>query len=100
MKIGLIGLGMVGNAVKYGFEVKRGHKVTVYDIKLGGTSLENVYKNSEMIFICVSTPQDPNGACDVSNVEQTCNDINKIAELNKEEKDVVITSRLWLANTI
>ena len=92
MNIGLIGVGNVGNAVKYGFELKRGHNVFVHDIKYQNTSIENVYNNSEMIFICVSTPQNTDGSCNVSNVATICEEINSIAQKRGEKKDVVIKS--------
>jgi len=92
MKIGLIGLGMVGSAVKYGFEVKRGHTLFTHDIKLPDTTIENVYDNSEIIFLCVSTPQSSDGKCNTDNVEQVCSKINSIAESKNEKKDVVIKS--------
>jgi len=42
LNIGLIGVGNVGNAVKYGFQIKRGHNVTVHDIKFSDTSVKNI----------------------------------------------------------
>lgn len=92
MNIGLIGVGNVGSAVKYGFEFKRGHNVFVHDKKFENTTLENVYNNSEMIFLCVSTPQNSDGSCNVSNVGAICEEINTMAEKRGEVKDVVIKS--------
>ncbi|MCV0373428.1 MAG: hypothetical protein K5793_07745 [Nitrosarchaeum sp.] len=92
MNIGLIGLGMVGSAVRYGFEVKRGHNLFVHDLKLPDTTLENVYNNSEIIFICVSTPRNPDGSCNIDNVYEICSKINSLAENRCETKDVVIKS--------
>lgn len=92
MNIGLIGVGNVGSAVKYGFEFKRGHNMIVHDKKFENTSIQNVYDNSEIIFICVSTPQNLDGSCNVSNVAAICEEINSIAEKRGEKKDVVIKS--------
>lgn len=92
MNIGLIGVGNVGNAVKYGFEFKRGHNIFVHDKKFENTSIENVYNNSEMIFLCVSTPQNSDGSCNVSNVDGICEEINSMAEKRGETKDVIIKS--------
>lgn len=92
MNIGLIGVGVVGTAVKYGFEVKRGHDLFVYDLKLPDTSIEEVYNNSEIIFICVSTPKNQDNSCNINNVRDTCLKINSIAKNNNETKDVVIKS--------
>ena len=90
MNIGLIGLGMVGSAVRYGFEVKRGHTLFVHDIKLPETTIEDVYNNSEIIFVCVSTPQNQDGTCNLDNVTQVCSRIDSMAKEKKETKDVVI----------
>jgi len=99
MNIGLIGLGMVGSAVKYGFEVKRGHSIFVHDLKLPDTTLENVYDNSEIIFICVSTPKTTDGSCNIDNVSEICMKINSIAESKNETKDVVIKSSVIPGST-
>lgn len=53
MKVGIIGIGAVGSAIKYGFE-KLGHKLSTHDIKLK-TSIIDVI-NSEIVFICTPTP--------------------------------------------
>lgn len=92
MNIGIVGVGNVGSAVKYGFETKRGHNVFVHDKKLENTSLKNVFENSEIIFICVSTPSRADGSCDISNVESICTEINSMAEKEGKKKDVVIKS--------
>lgn len=68
MKIGIVGVGIVGGACKYGFE-KLGHDVRVHDIKLG-TKLEDVM-DSEICFICVPTPSSEDGSCNTDIVEET-----------------------------
>ena len=67
MKIGIVGLGLVGSAIKYGFE-KLGHEIIPHDIKLN-TSLETL-KKTEIIFICVPTPALETGQCNVKIVEE------------------------------
>ena len=52
MKVGVIGIGVVGNANKVGFE-QLGHEVMVHDIKLG-TNINNVL-DTEAVFVCVPT---------------------------------------------
>ncbi len=94
MNIGIVGFGVVGKAVKFGFEKKQGHKIFVYDIKLSETSLEQVFKNSEIIFLCVSTPQAADGSCDVSQVDAVCKKLNSLATKAKKKKDVVIKSTM------
>lgn len=68
MKIGVIGLGVVGAAVKYGLELV-GHEVFIYDIKYSETSIENVLE-TELCFVCVPTKTNENGKNDTSIVEE------------------------------
>ena len=65
-EIGLIGDGVVGSAVKFGFQ-KIGHTVKTHDIKYN-TTIEEVL-GTEIIFICVPTPSNPDGSCDISKLE-------------------------------
>jgi len=67
IKIGIIGLGVIGSACKYGFE-KLGHTVLVHDIKLQ-TKLEDLII-CDIIYVCVPTPSDYLGNCNTSIVEQ------------------------------
>jgi len=72
MKIGIIGIGVVGSAVKHGFE-KLGHEVSVHDIKLG-TSISEAL-DSEICYVCVPTPSMDSGRCDTSIVESVVSEI-------------------------
>jgi UDPglucose 6-dehydrogenase len=72
MKIGIIGLGVVGSAIRYGFE-KLGHDIVFHDIALG-TKTEDVLE-SEICFLCVPSPSGPNGRCDTSIVEKVIEDL-------------------------
>ncbi len=72
MKIGIIGLGIIGKANKAGFE-KEGHDISFHDTKLD-TSIEDVL-NTNIIFICVPTPSRPSGECDTSIVESIIRDL-------------------------
>jgi len=76
MEIGLVGLGVVGNAVKYGFE-KLGHNVLVHDIKLD-TKLEDL-KNTEACFVCVPTPANEDFSCNTSIVESVVAGLNNLS---------------------
>lgn len=74
MKIGIVGLGVIGSACKYGFE-KLGHDVIVHDIKQN-TNITDVL-NTEICYICVPTPSDQNGGCDTSIVESVVRELNE-----------------------
>lgn len=72
MNIGIVGLGVIGNANKLGFE-EVGHTVSVHDIKLG-TAIEEVL-NTEVVFVCVPTPSTNDGRCDTSIVESVITEL-------------------------
>ena len=63
MRIGIVGLGVVGSAIKTGFE-KLGHDIVCHDLKLQ-TTLQDV-TDSEILFLCVPTPQGDDGSCDTT----------------------------------
>jgi len=73
MNIGIVGVGMVGETLKYGFE-RIGHDVYAHDIKWP-TKLESVL-DTDLTFICVPTPCNSAGECDTSIVERVCAELN------------------------
>lgn len=75
MKIGIVGLGIIGSACKFGFE-KLGHKVLVHDIIME-TKLNDLI-NCEIIYVCVPTPSNEDGSCDTSIVEQVVLDLKEL----------------------
>lgn len=75
MKIGIIGLGVVGTANKEGFEYL-GHDLIVHDIKLK-TSITDIL-NTEIVFLCVPTPSQSDGECDTSILESIFLELNEI----------------------
>jgi len=76
IKVGIIGLGVVGGALKYGFE-KLGHVVCFHDIAYG-TRIEDVI-DTEICFICVPTPSDEEGRCNISIVQDVVYKLNLLA---------------------
>lgn len=72
MKIGVIGWGVVGSACGEGFRML-GHDVIAHDPKFN-TSIDQVI-DTELVFICVPTPEGPNGECDLSIVKNTINEL-------------------------
>ena len=64
MRIGIIGLGTVGKAIRRGFEEH--HEIFIHDPKLG-TKLADVTDNCDIAYIAVPTPTDNEiGRCDTS----------------------------------
>lgn len=68
MKIGVIGLGVVGSAAYDGL-ARLGHEMQGYDPKDPQTAFDKVL-NTDTCFICVPTKTDDTGRCDTSIVEQ------------------------------
>ena len=77
MKIGILGLGVVGGAVYTGF-LELGHEMSFYDPKDKNSKFTDVLQ-TEVCFICVPTPPGITGKCDTSIVEQT---IERLQENN------------------
>lgn len=73
MKLGIIGLGVVGLANKTGLEYI-GHTVIAHDIKLD-TKITDVL-DTEIIFLCLPTSQADNGSCDTSIIESVITELN------------------------
>jgi len=90
LKIGIIGIGMVGGALKKYFE-KKDIKPFLYDKNKKIGSIEEV-NQADVIFICVPTPFDKEKGFDLSCVEETCNNI-------KGQKIIVIKSTVLPGTT-
>lgn len=73
MKIGVVGLGIVGGTVRTGME-ELGFDVIGHDKKLN-TDLSDVL-DTEVCYICVPTPADKNGSCNTSIVEEVVSDLH------------------------
>jgi UDPglucose 6-dehydrogenase len=76
MKIGIIGVGAVGGACKKGFELL-GHEVKVHDPKFN-SKIEDV-SDTDIVYVCVPTPESTDGSCDLSIVRHTINELEKLA---------------------
>src|SRR5438128_300813 len=74
--IGIIGEGIIGGACKYGFE-KIDHEVLVHDIKYPNSKLDDLLE-TEIIYICVPTPSNPDGSCNTEIVEQVVDELHKL----------------------
>lgn len=75
MNIGIIGLGVVGTANKNGFEYI-GHHVIVHDINLD-THIRDIL-DTDIVFVCVPTPQATDGSCDTSIIESVVEQLSQI----------------------
>lgn len=76
MKIGIIGFGVVGQAVSNGLQ-GIGHRLSHYDLK-DNTTIDLVL-DTELLFVCVPTNSTAEGRCDTSIVEQI---VDELVSLN------------------
>lgn len=76
--IGVIGLGFVGTAVARGFESSV--NVVTYDTQKECTeaSMSDIVTKAEILFICVPTPMNRDGTCNVDIVDSVLDEISKI----------------------
>jgi UDPglucose 6-dehydrogenase len=91
MKIGIVGIGVVGSACRFGFELL-GHKVTVHDIKLD-TKLGDIL-DTDAVFVCVPTPSSEDGSCDITIVSEIIKDLK-----NKNYKGIIAVKSTVLPGT-
>ena len=81
MNIGIIGKGFVGSAVEYGFSLPTNIKynIRIYDKKkhLSSHSLEETINSSEIVFLSVPTPANPDGSINLEIIDGLLNQINK-----------------------
>lgn len=97
MKIGVIGVGIVGGATAE--VLGRVHDIYLYDRYKephnSEKSLEELALNSESVFVCVPTPMKPSGEIDYSPIHNSVNQLLEATEENKrnpEELLVIIKS--------
>ena len=96
MKIGIVGQGYVGCAVR---EVMESHyEVNTFDVELhkcNCDSLHELVNTSDIIFVCVPTPMKKDGSCDTSIVEAVVKDINDmVVSRNVSGRIVAIKSTI------
>jgi UDPglucose 6-dehydrogenase len=76
MKIGIVGQGYVGTAVKDVF--KNHYEIETYDITKSLSSTESVAelaKLTDLVFVCVPTPMNSDGSCNTFAVEKVVGNI-------------------------
>jgi len=81
MKIGIIGQGYVGSAIKLGFQDY--YDVFTYDkFDLGKSThskISDIVEEASVIFVCVPTPMRKDGTCYTGIVEEVIREINETA---------------------
>ena len=94
-KIGIIGKGFVGSAVEFGFSAQTGcdAQVKIYDRDPTKSThtLEDTVNNSDVVFISVPTPSNPDGSMYLGILESVLDDI---AEIYKGNAIILIRSTI------
>ena len=91
MKIGIVGQGYVGTAIKIGFEpYYELETYDKYDEKKSTCDLKQLVWGCEVIFVCVPTPMNEDGSCHIGIVEEV---IKEIEEYSNGLQIVVINLR-------
>jgi len=92
-KIGIIGCGVVGDAVKAGMSPC--FEVLTYD-KHKNSTCESIYDLAQQvdgpIFVCVPTPMNDDGSCDISIVDSVVFEVNEAAKYTYDYPVVAIKS--------
>lgn len=83
MKIGIIGQGFVGSAIREGLDDY--YEVLTYDkdSSKSRNSHEEVVSNSSILFVCVPTPMRKSGECDTRILESVISEIEKVDTRNE-----------------
>ena len=95
MIVGIIGMGYVGTALKEGF--KNHHKILTYDLRVELSlcdSIDSLVSKAELIFLCLPTPMNRDGSCNIDIVENTINTVNQVVKKYNKEIVVVIKSTI------
>ena len=93
--IGIIGYGIVGQAVEYGFS---NFDIHIYDKYKPSETLTSVVRESEFIFICLPTPiKSDESGIDLTIIEENISEI--VSFTNNTDKIVVIKSTIIPGST-
>ena len=87
MKIGIVGQGYVGTAVKVIFQ--KHYDVATYDLNKmlsSCKSLNELTNKSDLIFICLPTPMNSDGSCNLDIVKGVVRDVNSISNSCNDNK--------------
>lgn len=93
--IGIVGQGFVGNAVYQKF--KKYYDVLTYDInqELCNSDLDNLVRKSEYIFVCLPTPMNFDGNCDLNIIESSLLELNTLTKFEAVgSKTIIIKSTI------
>ena len=90
MKIGIVGQGFVGSAIREG--LKNFYEVLTYDIdetKCNSTH-DEVCELSDIVFVCIPTPMRKDGSCDTRLLEKVISKIDKSCLIRGVDAPVLV----------
>ena len=80
-KLGIIGQGFVGSAIREGLQ--KYYKIQTYDKYKEDSSscknLEELVSKTNMIFVCLPTPMRKDGSCNLSIIRNTIIELDKLS---------------------
>ncbi|NDB28327.1 nucleotide sugar dehydrogenase [archaeon] len=92
--IGIVGQGFVGNAVYQKFKNYYDVLTNDLDENKSTSTIDNLVRLCDTIFLCLPTPMKPSGECDVSILEDVLDNINLITDNLETRRTVVIKSTI------
>jgi UDPglucose 6-dehydrogenase len=95
-KIGIVGAGFVGSACEVGFSQIQNCEVFVHDKYKPSHSLATVVDETDTLFLCLPTPMNEDGSCDLTIIQDVCEKIDKLATT---PKTIVIKSTVLPGTT-
>jgi len=92
--IGIVGQGFVGNAVYQKFKKYYDILTNDLDENKSTSTIDNLIRLCDTIFLCLPTPMKPSGECDVSILEDVLDNIDLITDNLETRRTVVIKSTI------
>ena len=95
MNIGIVGQGFVGSAIREG--LRNFYTLHTFDIAkaedFATDTIDELVKNSDIIFVCLPTPMRPTGECDTRILEKAVLEIDDLSNrIDSGKKIIVIKS--------
>jgi UDPglucose 6-dehydrogenase len=91
MRVGIIGQGFVGTAVREG--LKKYHTIRTYDLdetKRNCDSIEELVDKSTVLFVCLPTPMNKDGSCNTDIVKGMVTELDNLALVRQCANRVVV----------
>ena len=84
MKIGIIGLGMVGKAIYDGLALNTNNIMSFYDVKFPDSKIEDIF-DTDIVYISVPTLPDENNKCNLTILNSVISNLTELRVYVKNE---------------